>query len=231
MQRKPAKKSNLEQPTMVGLGVCSAPILRFLPRWYRGSSKMCGLVELPDDCALQVQCVVRRPGYKEERDRVTVDEGDGEVSHGEVGLTWNALPRFSMTHAASRFPRKTCVTRCASSGHCHCCPESAVNNREAPEKIDRCRQSRALLSLFRQSAVCQSMTDCVTRSMRLFPKNTFSTENTRINEAAQKLCDQSVLGGEASTSERVLSSRTELLRCQVRCRLWCYFSRASLHLR
>ena len=63
---------------------------------------------------------------------------------------------------------------------------SAIVN-EAPVKFDRCRQSRALLSLFRQSAVCQSMTDCVTRSMRLFPRTHFRLK-TRVSTRPRRNC-------------------------------------------
>ena len=56
------------------------------------------------------------------------------------------------------------------------------------------------------------------RSMRLIPTNKVSTDNIRVNEAAQEIIFRSVKGGVEGTEERVLALRTEPLRCEIHCR-------------
>ena len=55
-------------------------------------------------------------------------------------------------------------------------------------------------------------------SMRLIPTNKVSTDNIRVNEAAQEITFRSVKGGVEGTEERVLSLRNEPQRCEMNCR-------------
>merc|ERR1719328_428667 len=86
---------------------------------------------------------------------------------------------------------------------------------------------RAMLSFLSRPADCGMPVDEVSlqqkngymvRSMRMIPTNKVSTENIRVNEAAQEIIFRSVKGGAEGTEERVLSLRTEPLRCEIHCR-------------
>jgi len=86
---------------------------------------------------------------------------------------------------------------------------------------------RAMLSLLWRPADCgmpvdevsfQQQNGYMVRSMRMIPTNKVSTENIRVNEAAQEIIYRSVEGGVESTDDLVLSLRTEPLRCEIHCR-------------
>merc|ERR1712065_37752 len=96
-----------------------------------------------------------------------------------------------------------------------------------PMTSSRDKLGRAMLSFLSRPAECGMPVDSVSfqekpgymvRSMRLIPTNKVSTDNIRVNEAAQEIIFRSVKGGAEGTEERVLSLRTEPLRCEIHCR-------------
>jgi hypothetical protein len=254
-----ARKVMVQPPATVGLGLCSAPIsgvsydslfvaleLTTLKPWLIRDVDQSNFKFT--DCVSHVERVVQRPGCKEEKDKVTVNEEKGEVSYQAVGADVERVAAILKNPSRFEVYQRTVRDKMRVEW---ALPYDVAQNtmskmaklaREIDESASdvvgygmvshtmtssRDRVWRAMLSFLPRPADCGMPVDEVTlqhkkgymvRSMRLISTNTFSTDNIYINEAAQEIIFRAVQGGVEGTDERVLSLRTEPLRCEIHCR-------------
>jgi len=200
------------------------------------------------DCGSHVERVVQRLGCKEERDRVTLNEEGGEVSYGEEGagvervvailknpLRYEIYQRNVRDKMRVEWSLPCDVAQKTMSRMVKLAREIEESASDVvgygmvshPMTSSRDKLWRAMLSFLSRPADCgmpvdevsiQQKNGYVVRSMRMIHTNKFSTDNIHINEAAQEIIYRSVEGGVESTDERVLSLRTQPLRCEIHCR-------------
>jgi len=200
------------------------------------------------DCGSHVERVVQRSGCKEERDRVTVNEEKGEVSYCEEGAgvervaailknpfryevyQRNVRDKMRVEWALPCDVAQNTMSRMVGlAREIEESPSDVVGYGMVSQPMTSSRDQvwRAMLSFLSRPADCGMPVDEVSlqqkngymvRSMRMIPTNKVSTENIRVNEAAQEILYRSVEGGVESNDDLVLSLRTEPLRCEIHCR-------------
>jgi hypothetical protein len=256
---KSAKKLVVEPPATVGLGLCSAAIhdvsydslftaleLSALKPWLIRPTKESDCTVT--DCGSHVKRVLTRSDGKVEKDIVTINEENGEVSFVEEGhdvervtvilknpYRYEIYQRNISDKMRVAFGVRSVVAKDTMSAMVKLAREIEKSASDVvgygmvshPMTSSRDKLWRAMLSFLSRPAECGMPVDSVSfqekagymvRSMRLIPTNKVSTDNIRVNEAAQEITFRSVKGEVEGTEERVLSLRTEPLRCEIHCR-------------
>merc|ERR1712012_1109683 len=200
------------------------------------------------DCGSHVKRVLTRSDGKVETDIVTINEEKGEVSFVEEGhdvervtailknpYRYEIYQRNIRDKMRVAFGVRSVVAKDTMSRMVKLAREIDESASDVvgygmvshPMTCSRDQVWRAMLSCLSRPADSGMPVDEVSleqkngymvRSMRMIATNKFSTDNIRINEAAQEIIYRSVERGVESTDERVLSLRTEPLRCEIHCR-------------